>query len=66
MEIEKKIKSLRLELPEAPRPVASYVPAVHSGNFVFTSGRLPVIKGDLKARGKKQRGTLPLKEGMNG
>ena len=52
VEIEKKIKSLGLELPEAPKPVASYIPAVHSGNFVFTSGQLPIIKGELKARGK--------------
>ncbi|UCD71154.1 MAG: RidA family protein [Syntrophobacterales bacterium] len=52
MEIEKRIKGLGLELPEAPKPVASYVPAVHSGNYVFTSGQLPFIKGELKARGK--------------
>lgn len=52
MEIEKKIESLGLELPEVPRPVASYIPAVHSGNYVFTSGQLPMIKGELKARGK--------------
>ena len=52
VEIEKRIEGLGLELPEAPKPVASYVPAVHSGNYVFTSGQLPFIKGDLKARGK--------------
>jgi enamine deaminase RidA (YjgF/YER057c/UK114 family) len=52
VEIEKKIKSLGLELPEVPEPVASYVPALHSGSYVFTSGQLPFIKGDLKARGK--------------
>jgi enamine deaminase RidA (YjgF/YER057c/UK114 family) len=28
---------------------------MHSGNFVFTSGQLPVIKGELKARGKIER-----------
>lgn len=52
MEIEKKIESLGLELPETPKPVASYVPAVHSGNYVFTSGQLPFLKEGLKARGK--------------
>ncbi len=52
VEIEKKIESLGLELPETPKPVASYIPAVHSGNLVFTSGQLPIIKGELKARGK--------------
>lgn len=52
VDIEKKIEALGLELPEVPQPVASYIPAVHSGNYVFTSGQLPVIKGELKRRGK--------------
>ncbi len=52
MEIEKKMKSLGLELPEVPKPVASYVPAVRSGNQVFTSGQIPFVKGELKCRGK--------------
>jgi len=62
VEIEKKIKSLGLELPDVPKPVASYIPAVHSGNFVFTSGQLPTIKGELKARGKIGR-DLTVEEG---
>ncbi len=62
VEIEKRIMSLGLELPQAPKPVASYIPAVQSGNFVFTSGQLPVIKGELKARGKIGR-DLTLEEG---
>jgi enamine deaminase RidA (YjgF/YER057c/UK114 family) len=52
VDIEKKIEALGLELPEVPQPVASYIPAVHSGNYVFTSGQIPVIKGELKRRGK--------------
>jgi enamine deaminase RidA (YjgF/YER057c/UK114 family) len=32
--------------------MASYVPTVHSGNDVFTSGQLPFIEGELNARGK--------------
>ncbi|UCD71986.1 MAG: RidA family protein [Syntrophobacterales bacterium] len=52
MEIEERIRDLGLELPEAPKPVGSYVPAVHSGNYVFTSGQLPFVRGELKARGK--------------
>lgn len=52
MEIEKRIKSLGLNLPEVPKPVASYVPAVQSGNYVFTSGQIPFVKGELKYRGK--------------
>jgi len=52
MGIEKRIEALGLDLPEVPKPVASYIPAVHSGNYVFTSGQLPVIKGELTRRGK--------------
>ena len=52
MEIEKKMKRLGLELPEVPKPVASYVPAVRSGNQVFTSGQIPFVKGELKCRGR--------------
>lgn len=52
MEIEKRIKSLGLNLPEVPKPVASYVPAVQSGNYVFTSGQIPFVKGELKFKGK--------------
>ncbi len=51
-EIEETIESLGQELPEVPKPVASYVPSVHSGSYVFTSGQLPSVRGQLKARGK--------------
>jgi enamine deaminase RidA (YjgF/YER057c/UK114 family) len=34
------------------KPVAAYVPAVRSGNFVFTSGQLPMRSGELMHTGK--------------
>ncbi len=52
MEIEKKMGTFGLELPEVAKPVASYVPAVKSGNYVFTSGQIPFVKGELMYRGK--------------
>ena len=33
-------------------PVASYVPAVRSGQLVFTSGQLPFVEGGLRRTGK--------------
>lgn len=36
--IENRLRSLGLELPEAPKPVATYVPAVTVGTLVFVSG----------------------------
>lgn len=39
------------QLPEAPKPVANYVPCVRTGNLVFTSGVLPMQAGELMATG---------------
>lgn len=50
--IEEKIKSMGLEIPDAPKPVAAYVPAVKIDNYVYTSGQLPFINGELKYKGK--------------
>lgn len=62
MEIEKKMRGLGLELPEVPKPVASYVPAVRSGNYVYTSGQVPFAKGELMYRGKLG-GDLTIEQG---
>jgi len=51
--VEEKIKEiLGYELPIAPKPLASYVPAMKSGNLIFTSGQLPLKDGKLLAEGK--------------
>ncbi|MDA0213928.1 MAG: RidA family protein [Planctomycetota bacterium] len=43
---------LGLALPVAPKPVASYVPAVRTGKLLFISGQLPFRDGKLIATGK--------------
>ncbi|MGW0181877.1 RidA family protein [Nocardia sp. NPDC003345] len=43
---------LGLTVPEVVAPVAAYVPAVRSGSFVYTSGQLPFVAGELTAAGK--------------
>jgi len=50
--IKEKLSSLGLTLPTAAAPVAAYVPAVKSGNLVFTAGQLPVVDGKLVLTGK--------------
>ncbi|OWZ83966.1 RidA family protein [Natranaerobius trueperi] len=50
--VEQKLQSLGIELPEPPKPVASYVPTAKTGNLVFVSGQLPLVSGDLKYEGK--------------
>ncbi|MFD5432510.1 RidA family protein [Kitasatospora sp. NPDC058063] len=50
--VEEKLAELGLTLPPVAAPVAAYVPAVHSGDLVFTSGQLPVVGGKLPTTGK--------------
>ncbi|MBP2412415.1 enamine deaminase RidA (YjgF/YER057c/UK114 family) [Arthrobacter stackebrandtii] len=50
--IEARLAELGLALPPVAAPVAAYVPAVISGNHVYTSGQLPFIDGKLTATGK--------------
>ena len=52
MGIAARLAELGLELPAVTKPVAAYVPAVISGNLVFTSGQLPFVAGALPATGK--------------
>lgn len=51
-QIEQKIIDLGFVLPETSKPLAAYIPAVQSGNLVFTSGQLPMIDGSLAQTGK--------------
>lgn len=52
MSYEAKLGEMGLELPLAPKPVAAYVPAVKAGGFIYTSGQLPFVNGELKYFGK--------------
>jgi len=49
---EEKIAELGLTVPDVANPVAAYVPAVRSGNYVYTSGQLPMRSGELMMTGK--------------
>ncbi|WP_433827613.1 RidA family protein [Actinoplanes sp. CA-015351] len=47
-----KLAELGLTLPTVVPPLASYVPAVQSGNYVYVSGQLPLVEGKLPYAGK--------------
>jgi enamine deaminase RidA (YjgF/YER057c/UK114 family) len=49
---EERLAELGLAVPEVAKPVAAYVPAVVSGDLVFTSGQLPMRGGELMVTGK--------------
>jgi enamine deaminase RidA (YjgF/YER057c/UK114 family) len=47
-----RLGELGLTLPEVVAPLASYVPAVRTGNLVYTAGQLPMQDGKLMGTGK--------------
>ncbi len=49
---EERLKKLNINLPPAPRPIASYVPAVRSGNLIFLAGQGPIANGKPTITGK--------------
>ena len=49
---EAKLQELGITLPATPKPVAAYVPAVQVEKYVYTSGQIPFVNGELKYQGK--------------
>ncbi|NUR84805.1 MAG: RidA family protein [Nonomuraea sp.] len=49
---EDRLAELGLTLPEVVAPLAAYVPAVRTGNLVYTSGQVPMVEGKLAGQGK--------------
>lgn len=49
---EERISALGLTLPPVAKPVAAYVPAVRTGAYVYTSGQLPTVDGELVEVGR--------------
>jgi enamine deaminase RidA (YjgF/YER057c/UK114 family) len=47
-----RLKEQGIELPELVAPLAAYVPAVRTGNLVYTAGQLPFVQGKLPVTGK--------------
>ncbi len=51
-DVRAKLTELGLTLPVAALPIAAYVPAVRTGNIVFTAGQLPLVDGAMAETGK--------------
>jgi enamine deaminase RidA (YjgF/YER057c/UK114 family) len=56
-----RLAALGLALPSVAPPLAAYVPAVRTGDYVYTSGQLPLVDGKLLATGKVG-GQIPVAE----
>ncbi len=52
MSASARLGQLGVALPEVAAPLASYIPAVRTGNLVYTSGQLPMESGQLAGTGK--------------
>jgi len=52
VDVRAKLAEKGLVLPIATKPLAAYVPAVRTGNIVFTAGQLPMVDGAIAAVGK--------------
>ncbi|WP_413808642.1 RidA family protein [Streptomyces sp. OE57] len=50
--VEGRLAGLGLKLPAVAAPLASYVPALRTGPYVYTSGQLPLVEGKLGVTGK--------------
>ena len=49
--VQERLQAAGVTLPEAPSPVAAYVPAVRTGSLMFVSGQVPLAEGTLLAAG---------------
>jgi enamine deaminase RidA (YjgF/YER057c/UK114 family) len=54
-----RLGQLGVTLPQVAAPLAAYVPAVRTGNLVYTSGQLPFDSGKLAGTGKVGAGVTP-------
>jgi enamine deaminase RidA (YjgF/YER057c/UK114 family) len=54
-----RLAELGLDLPGVVTPLAAYVPAVRTGDLVYTSGQVPMVDGELAATGKVGAGISP-------
>jgi len=54
-----RLAELNIELPAVPAPAGAYVPAVRTGNLVYTAGQVPIVDGAVAATGKVGREISP-------
>src|SRR5205814_8119173 len=57
--VEDRLAQLGLTLPAVVAPLAAYVPAVRTGNLVWSAGQLPFVDGELGVTGKVGAGIEP-------
>jgi enamine deaminase RidA (YjgF/YER057c/UK114 family) len=61
--VEKRLKDAGVELPNAAKPVANFVPCVQTGNTLFVSGQVTAWNGEYRYVGKVGR-EISLEDGQ--
>lgn len=61
--IEQRLAELGIELPEATRAVGNYVPTLITGNYLYLSGQITMLNGELKYIGRLGE-NLSVEDGM--
>jgi len=57
--IDARLAELGITLPSVSAPAGAYIPALITGNLVFTAGQLPFVDGALPETGKLGGGVDP-------
>src|SRR5579859_2761688 len=52
MAVADRLRELNVSLPPTPKPLASYIPAVQTGNLLIVSGQVPIVDGRVLHPGK--------------
>jgi enamine deaminase RidA (YjgF/YER057c/UK114 family) len=63
--IEARLRELGITLPDAPAPLANYVPYTISGSLLVVSGQLPLVNGKIGWTGKLGAG-VAIDDGQRG
>ncbi|BBA86042.1 hypothetical protein NJB1907f44_14620 [Mycobacterium marinum] len=59
MNATSRLAELGITLPQVAAPLAAYVPAVRTGNLIYTAGQLPLEAGKLLGTGKVGANVTP-------
>lgn len=51
-QIEEVLNELNITIPEVAKPLAAYIPAIKIGDYVYTSGQVPIKDGKIVVLGK--------------
>jgi len=62
--IARKLQELNIEIPEASKPAANYVPYVKTGNMVVVSGQIPFVKGSVEGQVGKLGANFSIEQGQ--